>query len=113
DTVSGCIDTSTAEVFVLYNAYFGIPNVFSPNDDGVNDTWYVITQGGYVTVQDIKISDRWGDPVFDSQRDGTIVWNGHYRGKLQSMGNYVYVIKLKINATGEEKIIKGNLSLIW
>ena len=113
DSVSGCMDTSTAEVIVLYNNYWGIPNVFSPNDDGNNDTWYVITNGGYVTVQEIKISDRWGDPVFDSQRDATLTWNGKYRGKLQPMGNYVYIVKLKINATGEEKIIKGNLSLIW
>ena len=112
DTVSECRDTSSVTVFVTYDANFAVPNVFTPNNDGNNDTWYVINQGGLVTVQDIKIFDRWGEEVFDSQRDGSIEWNGNYQGKPQLMGNYVYTVKLKINATGEEKFLKGNLALI-
>ncbi|HWB61911.1 MAG TPA: gliding motility-associated C-terminal domain-containing protein, partial [Chitinophagales bacterium] len=113
DTVSGCIDTAITDVYVMYNADFGIPNVFTPNNDGNNDTWFVINQAGLVTVEDIKVYNRWGELVFDSHRDGTIEWNGYYRNKLQDMGNYVYNIKLKINASGQEKFIKGNLALLW
>ena len=112
DTVSGCSDTTSVTVYVSYDANFAIPNVFSPNGDGYNDTWYVINQGGLVTVQDLRVFDRWGELVFDSQRDGTLEWNGDYQGKKELMGNYVYTVKLKINATGEEKFVKGNLALI-
>ena len=112
DTVSGCSDTTAVIVYVSYDANFAIPNVFSPNGDGYNDTWYVISQGGLVTVQDLRVFDRWGELVFDSQRDGTLEWNGDYQGKKELMGNYVYTVKLKINATGEEKFVKGNLALI-
>ncbi len=113
DSVSGCTDTTSAQLTVLYNANFGIPNVFSPNVPGPNDHWYVINQAGLVTVQDIKIFDRWGTPVFLSERDGSIEWDGKYKGKLQPMGNYVYMVQLKINATGEEKNLKGNLAVVW
>ena len=112
DTVSGCSDTTSITVYVTYDANFAIPNVFSPNGDGNNDTWYVLNQGGLVTVQQIRVFDRWGELVFDSQRDGSLEWNGDYEGKKQLMGNYVYTVKLKINATGEEKFVKGNLALI-
>lgn len=113
DSVSGCSDTSSAQVTVLYNANFGIPNVFSPKVAGPNDHWYVINQAGLVTVEDIKIFDRWGEMVFGSERDGSIEWDGNYQGKLQPMGNYVYMVQVKINATGEVKRVNGNLALIW
>ena len=112
DTVSGCTDTTSVQVYVKYEYNFAVPNVFSPNNDGFNDTWGVITQGGLVTIEDIKVFDRWGETVFDSQRDGSQDWNGKYQGKEQLMGNYVYLIKLKINATSEEKVLRGNLALI-
>ena len=112
DSASGCIDSSVVSVMVTYTANFAIPNVFTPNGDGNNDTWYVVNQGGLVTVQDIKIFDRWGELVFSSERDGSIEWNGQYQGKLQLMGNYVYNVHLKINSTSEEKIITGNLALL-
>ena len=112
DTVSGCTDTASVDVFVTYEFNFAVPNVFSPNNDGHNDTWEVITQGGQATVEDEKVFDRWGELVFDSQRDGTFEWNGNYEGKAQLMGNYVYLVKVKINATGEIKVLKGNLALI-
>jgi len=113
DSASGCIDSSVVTVVVTYTANFAIPNVFTPNGDGNNDTWYVVNQGGLVTVQDIKIFDRWGELVFSSERDGSIEWNGQYQGKLQLMGNYVYNVHLKINATNEEKFLVGNLALLW
>ncbi len=113
DSVSGCRDSSSVTVVVLYAANFGVPNVFTPNNDGNNDTWYIINQGGLVTVQNIVIFDRWGIEVFSSQREGTIEWDGKYEGKLQPMGNYVYDVALKINATGEEKHLHGNLTLLW
>ena len=62
----------------------------------------------------MKVFDRWGEEVFDSQRDGTLNWDGRVRGQpLQPMGNYVYMVKVKIIATGEEKVVRGNLALIW
>ena len=112
DTVSGCTDTTSVDVFVTYEYNFAIPNVFTPNNDGHNDTWFVITQGSLATVEQEQVFDRWGEVVFDALRDGTIEWDGKYQGKMQLMGNYVYMVKVKINATGEEKVVRGNLALI-
>ena len=69
--------------------------------------------GGVIVGVARGVPAGWGEPVFDSQRDGRDYWDGMYLGKLQPMGNYVYEASVKINATGEEKAAGGNLSMIW
>lgn len=93
---------------------FNFPNVFNPGSSNPeNTTFHIINNAHLVTLQDLKIFNRWGEPVFDSQRDGKDNWDGNYIGKLQPMGNYVYTASVKINATGEIKSASGNLSLLW
>ncbi len=106
------------EPHILINAkeaevLFNFPNVFTPDGDGTNDFFGIINQLNLVTLEDLKIYNRWGEPVFDSQRDGKKDWDGNYQGKLQLMGNYVYIAQVKVNSTGEVKTARGNLSLLW
>ena len=79
----------------------------------IDDFFGIINQLNLVTLEDLKVYNRWGEPVFDSQRDGKKDWDGNYQGKLQLMGNYVYVAQVKVNSTGEVKTARGNLSLLW
>lgn len=102
---------------------YAFPNVFSPNSPNTeNAGFHIINQLGTVTLLDLKIWNRWGEPVFDYERDGTTCfdgsiqspcWNGYFQGKLQMMGNYVYQANVKINSTGQTKEHGGNLSLLW
>jgi len=108
---------------VVVNTLFNFPNVFDPiSTDPLNSTFHVIDFGTFVTVQAMRIFDRWGEVVFDSQRDGTMrsyygantyAWDGTYQGKKQPMGNYVYTASVKINETGEVKTVSGNVALLW
>lgn len=103
----------------LYN----FPNVFNPNsNDPYNASFHIINQLDKVILLNLKIFDRWGEVVFDSDRDGTTCpfdgsntycWNGFYRNKLQPMGNYVYMGSVKIKSTGEIRQASGNLALLW
>lgn len=95
-------------------AYFNFPNVFAPGGSNPdNQTFHIINNLGLAEVQSLTIFNRWGEPVFDSARDGKTVWDGSYQGKLQPMGNYVYMASVKIPGTGEIKKAEGNLSLLW
>lgn len=96
------------------NNTWNFPNVFNPGSPNPeNTTFHIINNAGLVTLLELRIYNRWGEPVFDSQRDGRPDWDGNYIGKLQPMGNYVYVASIKINSTGEVKSDTGNLSLLW
>lgn len=102
---------------------YNFPNVFAPNGtDPFNQGFHIINWLGTATLTDLKIFNRWGEPVFDSKRDGTTCfdgaiqspcWNGYYQGKIQPMGNYVYVANVKINRTNKMESAGGNLSLLW
>ena len=107
---------------VIVTTLFTFPNVFDPgSNDPLNSTFHVIDFGTFVTVQAMRIYDRWGEIVYDSQRDGTMrsyygantyAWDGTYQGKKQLMGNYIYTASIKINETGEVKTVSGNLALV-
>ncbi len=68
-----------------------IPNVFSPNGDGVNDILLVETTG--VKYFNWMIFDRWGEKVFQSE-DINTGWDGTYKGQKAVQAVYVYYLKV-------------------
>ena len=105
--VFGCSDSFMLPIKVLPPQNYFIPNVFTPNNDGNNDNFYVEMQEG-VTVLEFTVYDRWGEKV----HDGLYPWEGTYKGKPAPEGVYVYVIKLQL-ATNVEPIRRtGSVSLV-
>ena len=62
-TDQNCVDTAYQDIFVksAYNNY--VPNAFSPNGDGVNDTWRIRGIEGYPNNY-IRIFNMWGNRVY-------------------------------------------------
>ncbi len=78
------------------SATLTIPNVFSPNNDGINDEFKIKTKK--ITAFNCKIYDRWGILVAELTQPNE-TWNGHTTsGKEAKNGVYYYVII----ATGED-----------
>lgn len=69
-----------------------IPNTFTPNGDGVNDTWDIDVLSGYPDCL-VNIYDRYGSLVFTS-KGYSKPWNGTLNGKPVPTGTYYYVIDL-------------------
>lgn len=91
----GCIDTLSYAVSsdaVISKALF-IPNVFTPNGDGINDVFRIV--GSVECVQELAIYDRWGRELYVT-RVAPFVWDGRVKGgDMASEGAYVYVIRLR------------------
>lgn len=105
----GC-DSFIAKNLTVHNpdALF-VPNVFTPNGDGAFDTWQ-IGGDGYKTFY-VKIYDRWGVQVFESN-DITKSWNGNTQGgRACQNGVYFYYMNLT-NQKDEKMEMKGNVTLI-
>jgi gliding motility-associated-like protein len=92
ESQGGC-GVVTDDVFVRVFKKITIPNVFSPNGDGINDDWRI---DGLFTFpeSDITIFDRYGKQVF-SQRGYTKPWDGKYKSSPLPVGTYYYIIDLK------------------
>ncbi|MBU2046274.1 MAG: gliding motility-associated C-terminal domain-containing protein, partial [Bacteroidetes bacterium] len=78
------------EVFVKVLQYPEIPNTFTPNGDGVNDTWSIKYLDSYPSST-IKIFNRYGIDVFKADRY-TEPWDGRLNGVDLPTGTYYYII---------------------
>lgn len=86
----GCSDSVSQNISV--KDIYKVPNVFTPNGDGINDLFIVSVNG--VEKFSIEIFSRWGNLVFKREGVNQIVWDGRMPdgSKLQT-GTYFYVIK--------------------
>jgi gliding motility-associated-like protein len=83
-----------------------IPNTFTPNGDGVNDTWIIKGLQSYPQCT-VLIYNRWGQQVFSSIGYAK-PWDGEYGGKPVPFGVYYYVI----NLTGSGPPLSGFVTVI-
>jgi gliding motility-associated-like protein len=94
------------EVTVRVHIDPNIPNAFSPNGDGVNDTWSVKYLETFVDA-DIRIFNRYGQEVFYAKQYAE-AWNGQSKGKDLPVGVYYYVI----NPNNGRNKYTGSITLI-
>jgi gliding motility-associated-like protein len=83
-----------------------IPNAFSPNGDGINDTWQIEYLESYPGTT-VDIFNRYGQKVFSSV-GYTKPWDGKYNGKVLPVGTYYYVI----NPKNGRSTMSGSVTII-
>jgi len=101
----GC-GTAADDVLVKVYKELYVPNAFTPNGDGVNDTWRIETLDAFPNSE-VKVYNRYGEKVFDNH-GVNMPWSGIYKKMQLPAGAYVYTIDLKNNST----IIKGVVFII-
>jgi gliding motility-associated-like protein len=87
----GCSDTSSVFIRVLKDP--PVPNIFSPNGDGVHDTWVIPYLDSYPGCT-VEVVNRYGNLVFRSVGYAT-PWDGKVKGRDVPVGTYYYVIDPK------------------
>ncbi|MFK7983001.1 MAG: gliding motility-associated C-terminal domain-containing protein [Saprospiraceae bacterium] len=111
---SGCMATSTVNIAVTKERDIFIPNVFSPNLDGINDKFYIMGKG-YAQILVFQVFDRWGNVVFSQNQgsinDENIGWDGSTDGKNVENGVFSYYAKV-IYLDEIEESFYGDVTLI-
>jgi gliding motility-associated-like protein len=104
--VGDCTDESKVTVTVLPRVR--IPNAFSPNGDGLDDTWEIDRIAEYPNSR-VVIFNRWGSKLFETTgyRRGN-EWNGTINGQPAPIGTYYYLITL-----GNGKSYTGPLTIVY
>ncbi len=90
------------------NCKFSIPNVFSPNADGINDVLKISNMCTSVSFS-VAIYNRWGQLLFSDQRaqgNSPVTWDGFVNGVAASEGTYFIIIQYG------DKVQKGSFSLL-
>ena len=106
-TEFGCKDTIDITVKVDPEFRFYIPNAFTPDDDGINETFF----GSGIGIQEyqMRIYNRWGDFIFESN-DADFHWDGSYRGRQVQKGVYIYQFDL-LDVKGNPHKYRGHVTL--
>lgn len=94
-----------------------IPNIFSPNNDGVNDKFFVFVPDNLsATITNLSVFDRWGNLMFQLKdappNDPEYGWDGKFGGRLLNPGVYVYSVEVYFGALAQTKQYSGSLTII-
>jgi len=103
-SAKGCSASAQVDVHVLKKPV--VPNAFTPNNDGINDTWDIKYLNTYTNAT-IEVFNRFGVKVYSSN-GYTIPWDGKFDGKSLPFGVYYYIIDPKSGA----KKMTGSLTII-
>ncbi|MCC6691001.1 MAG: gliding motility-associated C-terminal domain-containing protein, partial [Bacteroidia bacterium] len=91
----GCVDTATDVVIIKGDFTFYVPNAFTPNGDGKNETFF--PKGFMINPEcyHLMIFDRWGNLIFETD-DLNLGWDGRANGGKEIAQQDVYVWKIQV-----------------
>ncbi len=107
---NGCTDTLIKTIDIEPVVQFFLPNAFTPNSDGKNETYKPKGLSEGVSYYNLGIWTRWGEKVFEST-EKTKGWDGIYKGRPADVGVFGWYLKVKCYS-GDETFKKGNVTLI-
>ncbi len=87
ESTLGC-DSLLLVNITKFGIYF--PNIFSPNQDGINDLFYPIDGNQQITSYELLIYDRWGNLLHKGQE-----WDGNKELEIALEGTYTYQAKIR------------------
>jgi gliding motility-associated-like protein len=99
---------ATAAIPITDCARYEIPNIFSPNSDGVNDVFKVYHVGNGFEFNSLKVFNRWGQVVFETTVNEA--WDGTVNGKPAPADIFIYEAVVKLNGVSEIK--RGSVTLV-
>lgn len=108
---AGCTDEVSFEIIVNI-PNFNVPNAFTPDGDGRNDEFKILTAPGAIyDVVTFRVFNRWGNLVYNADGNSSAAWDGIIDGAKAASDTYVYHILIRLN-DGTEKEFQGEMLLI-
>lgn len=112
---NGCVATAELNINVVPETEIYIPNVFSPNGDGVNDYFTVYANERVDRIIELNVYDRWGEHIFQGKQMypniETSGWDGKFNGKELLPSVYTYMLEV-LMVDGSTKNFSGSLNLV-
>lgn len=103
-----CSDSYSVDIFIKATFGFFVPNAFTPNGNGRNETWFPV----FRNVKDFKgyVFNRWGEEIYKGDIRN-FSWDGTYKGELVQNDVYVYKFDV-IDLYDEYHSFIGKLTII-
>jgi len=105
--LNGCSIKDSVKLNPLNETCLIIPNAISPNGDLINDVWNIGMKELYPSME-VKIFNRWGEPIWRSEKGYPKPWDGKTNGSELPIDSYHYIIDLH---NGSKPLI-GNVTIV-
>lgn len=117
DAESGCFLVDSVRIEVLKTRQVFIPNAFSPNNDGINDIFYIYAGEDVSMVRSLHVFDRWGDQVYtvDDCAVADLIncgWDGLFRGRKLNPGIFTYFVEI-LFIDGVVQTYQGDVMIMY
>lgn len=107
----GCVDTTWMSMTTKECDPIIPSQIFTPNDDGFNDTWFIQNIKDYPKNK-VYIFDRWGQRVYYKEGyDNVDGWDAKYIGGNLAVSTFYYVIELEFDKQ-DRQVFKGPVSIL-
>lgn len=93
---------------VILNGTLYVPNTFSPNGDGINDTFGA--WGTEIDTYKLYVFNRWGEQIYTTDKMG-VFWDGTYNGVDSPIDTYVWRIDVS-ELAGARRTLYGHVNLV-
>lgn len=112
---SECFWTDCLLITIGERTEIYIPNVFSPNNDNINDHFTINSNSSNAFINEVMIFDRWGELVYNQKGfnagEDAFYWDGTLNGTMCVPGVYVYLISY-IDEENQVRQVSGDLTLV-
>jgi gliding motility-associated-like protein len=114
ETIDGCEGPSSEVIITVNDCDITLPTAFTPNNDGNNDFWEILSLDEAYPNNIVYIYNRWGNLIFEhnAQTQGKYndnKWDGTYNGEPLPVGSYFFVIDFN---NEEQESVTGAVSII-
>ena len=115
-SIDECVDSTRLSVIVDPKRPVYVPNAFSPNNDGINDIFFINALDRVVeNINRFQIYDRWGNLVYEAENfqpnDPTFGWDGFFRQKLMNTAVFAWYAEIEF-IDGAVELFEGDVSLL-
>lgn len=108
----GCSGTDSVYMSIKLCCKAQLPDAFSPNGDGLNDKFGIISNGNY-RIFSFRVVNRYGQEVFSTTNQNDR-WDGMFNGTAQGIGTYYYYMKYTCEDDDADNVVeeRGNVILL-
>ena len=116
ESSDGCTDDDDMTIFVDRRRQVFVPNVFSPNGDGVNDFLFPFAKANSVAkIHSFLIFSRWGETVFEAYgfqpNDPGLGWDGQHKGEPMRPAVFAWFAEIEF-IDGQAMLFEGDVVLV-
>ncbi len=110
-----CVRSDSVLVTVLKIRHVYAANIFSPNEDGIQDFFNIDGGRDLELIEELKIFDRWGNLIYSDNNlipgDLTNGWDGRFHGKPVASGIYGWIAKIRF-IDNEVEAFSGDIAIV-